>query len=281
MFVDSHAHLTAKDFDDDRDEVIRRAIDAGVAIIVNPAVDEADSRRAIELAEKHPAVFACVGIHPHQASHADENALANIEELSRHPRVVGIGEIGLDYYYDFAPKDIQQRIFRSQIEIAQRRNLPIVIHTRESIDDTVRIVGECIASYPAWRTRGQDSPVPRGVFHCFSGDVAMANTVVGMRFYVSFPGMVTFKKAELAQSVASAVSLDNLLLETDSPYLAPVPHRGSRNEPAHIPLIASKIAGLRGQTVEEVARITSRNVYDLFGIGKEEPPVFTAMAPSG
>jgi TatD DNase family protein len=271
MFIDSHAHLTSKDFDADCDEVIRRAIDAGVTFIVNPAVDVADSRRAIELAEKHSCVFACVGFHPHQASHADDESLAVIEELSRHPKVVGIGEIGLDYYYDFAPKDVQQHVFRMQMEIAQRRNLPVVIHTRESIDDTVRLVGESIAARSSWRGRGQGLPAPRGVFHCFSGDFAMARKVIGMRFYVSFPGMVTFKKAELAQSVAAAVPLDDLLLETDSPYLAPVPHRGSRNEPAHIPLIAKKVAELQGQTVDDVARITSYNVYDLFGIGEEEP----------
>jgi TatD DNase family protein len=271
VFVDSHAHLTSKDFAGDREAVISRAIDAGVAYIVNPAVDVADSYRAIELAEKHASVFACVGVHPHQASHADEKALSIIEELSAHPKVVAIGEIGLDYFYDFAPKDVQQRVFRHQIEIAQRHNLPVVIHTRESIDDTVRIVGEGITLLPSWRTRGHDLPGARGVFHCFSGDLAMANKVIGMRFYVSFPGMVTFKKAEMAQSVAAAIPLDDLLLETDSPYLAPVPHRGSRNEPANIPLIAKKIAELQGQTVDDVARMTSFNVHDLFGIGEEEP----------
>ncbi len=271
MFIDSHAHLTSKDFDADRDEVIRRAQDAGVTSIVNPSVDLDDSRNAIELAEKHACVYACVGFHPHQANHADEQSLIAIEELSKHPKVVAIGEIGLDYYYDFAPKDVQQRVFRLQMEIAQRCNLPVVIHTRDSIEDTVRIAGECIARKPGWRVRGAGLPAPRGVFHCFSGDLTTAIRVINMRFYVSFPGMVTFKNAESARVVAAGVPLDDLLLETDSPYLAPAPHRGKRNEPSNIPVIARKIADLQAQQLEDVARITSGNAHDLFGVGEPEP----------
>ncbi|MDH4070448.1 MAG: TatD family hydrolase [Ignavibacteria bacterium] len=270
-FVDSHLHLTAKEFDADRDEVIARAVDSGVRFLVNPAVDLADSRKAVELAEKHASVYACVGVHPHEAAKATENDLRELEELSRHPRVVAIGEIGLDYYYDFAPQDVQQRVYADQIAIAQRCNLPIVVHTRDSIGDTIRITEECIRKDSGWRRRDAQRPAPRGVFHCFSGDLAAAKKVIMMRFYVSFPGIITFKKSELAQTVAAGVAMEDLLLETDSPYLAPVPHRGTRNEPAHIPLIARKLADIRSLPVEDVARTTSYNVYDLFGIGDPEP----------
>lgn len=270
-FIDSHLHLTAKEFDGDREEVIARAIDNGVRYFVNPAVDLADSRKAVELAEKHDAVYACVGVHPHEAAKTTEKDLLEIEELSNHPRVVAIGEIGLDYYYDFAPADVQQRVYADQIAIAQRRNLPIVVHTRDSIDDTIRITEECIGKDSGWRRRGGRRPAPRGVFHCFSGDLATARKVIMMRFYVSFPGIITFKKSDMAQTVAAGVAMDDLLLETDSPYLAPVPHRGTRNEPAHIPLIAEKLAAIRRLPVEDVARMTSYNVNDLFGIGDPEP----------
>jgi len=277
-FIDSHAHLTSEQFKNDRDEVIRRAVDAGVRYIVNPGTDLEDSKRAIELAEKHEGMYACVGFHPHEAKKADDRSLQQIEDLSKHPKVVAIGEIGLDFHYDFSPRDVQERVFKSQIEIAQRRNLPIVIHTRESIEETVMIVEGSISATQQWRsqlaTEHSRYPAPRGVFHCFSGDATTAWKVVSMGFFVSLPGVVTFKNAGLAAEVAARVSVEHLMLETDSPYLAPVPHRGKRNEPANIPLIAAKIAELQGLSVEDVARATNFSAFKLFGIGEMPPPAF-------
>ncbi len=279
MFIDSHAHITSDQFNDDRDETIQRAIDAGVEYIVNPGTDLEDSRRAVALSEKHPEVYACVGFHPHDAKKADDASLKEIEELSKHPKVVAIGEIGLDFHYDFSPRDLQAEVFKKQIEIAQRRNLPIVIHTRESNDETIKIVEEALVTAPNWRsqmaTPHSRFPAPKGVFHCFSGDVALAWKVINMGFYVSMPGVVTFKNAGFAAEVAAKVSSEHFLLETDCPYLAPVPHRGKRNEPSNIPLIAEKIAALQHLTVEDIGRATNYSAYKLFGIGKPGAPQTT------
>ncbi len=279
MYIDSHAHLTSSQFDTDREDVIARARDAGVRIIINPATDVDDSRRILELAEKHENVFACVGIHPHESAKADQASLDEIERLSQHPKVVAIGEIGLDYYYDFSPKDVQKEIFKAQIDIARRRELPIVIHTRDSNDDTVAIVQEAVVRFPDWRQSQKPPhsryPAPKGVFHCFSGDAQLAWKVINLGFYVSLPGIVTFKKAEQAVEVASRVSCEHFLLETDSPYLAPVPHRGKRNEPANIPLIAERIAALQHLSIEDIARATNYSAYRLFGVGEIGAPTFT------
>jgi len=276
MFVDSHAHLTSDQFKEDREQVIRRAIDAGMKYIVNPGTDLEDSRRAVELAEKHPEVYACVGFHPHEARKADDTSLRAIEELSNHPKVVAIGEIGLDFHYDFSPRDIQAEIFKAQIGIAQRRNLPIVIHTRESNEETIRIVEGAMGGEPLWRSQMATPfsrfPAPKGVFHCFSGDTAIAWHVIRMGFFVSMPGVVTFKNPGFAAEVARDISIEHLLLETDSPYLAPVPYRGKRNEPSHIPLIAKRIADLQHLSLDDVARTTNYNILKLFGIGEVEEP---------
>ncbi|MEK9138729.1 MAG: TatD family hydrolase [Bacteroidota bacterium] len=279
MFIDSHAHLTSEQFNSDRDETIQRAVNAGIAFIINPGTDLEDSRRAIALAEKHPQVYACVGFHPHDAKEATDASLKEIEELSKHPKVVAIGEIGLDFHYDFSPRDVQAGVFRAQIEIAQRRNLPIVIHTRESNEETIKIVENALAAAPQWRsqmaTPHSRYPAPKGVFHCFSGDAKLAWKVINMGFYVSLPGVVTFKNAGLAADVAANVSVEHFLLETDSPHLAPVPHRSKRNEPSNIPLIADKIASLQHLVVEDVARATNYSAFKLFGIGKPDVPRIT------
>lgn len=279
MFIDSHAHLTSPQFDSDREDVLARARDAGVHMIINPATDVEDSMRVLELAEKHENVYACVGIHPHEAAKATDSSLEEIERLSRHPKVVAIGEIGLDYYYDFSPKDVQKEMFKAQIDIARRRDLPIVIHTRDSLDDTITIVEEALDRYPEWRQSQKPShsryPAPKGVFHCFSGDPKTAWKVIQLGFYVSLPGIVTFKKAGQAVEVATRLSCEHFLLETDSPYLAPVPHRGKRNEPANIPLIAEKIATLQNLSVEDIARATNYSAHRLFGVGEMGPPKFT------
>jgi TatD DNase family protein len=280
MFIDSHAHLTAEAFAHDRDEVIRRALDAGVEYIVNPGTDLEDSRAAVELADKYASVYACVGFHPHDANKADEKSLLEIEELCKHPRVVGIGEIGLDFYYNFSPRDRQEAVFNEQIGLARRQHLPIVIHTREAIEPTLRIVEEAVAQHGgSWRAPAvathsrQNSPL--GVFHCFPGDVATAWKVIGMGFFVSVPGIVTFKKSGFATAVAEEISPEHLLLETDSPYLAPVPHRGKRNEPANLPLIAERIAQLQHLSAEDIGRATNYNILRLFGIGSVAAPQIT------
>ncbi len=276
--VDSHSHCTSREFDADRDAVIRRALDAGCRAIVNPATNLQDSREAVALADTYPEVFACVGFHPHDARDADEKSLREIEELSRHPKVVAIGEIGLDFHYELSPRDVQERVFRAQMEIARRRDLPVVIHTRESTPTTLRIVEEYAAAKD-WRARRltPDSrhSLPKGVFHCFSGNLEEAWQAIRAGFMISFPGIITFKNAGLAARVASAISCEHLLLETDSPYLAPVPHRGTRNEPAHLPLIAQKLAELQRLSAEDVARATGYGAYRLFGIGSVGPGRFT------
>ncbi len=279
LLIDSHAHLSSKEFDADRAEVIRRAFDAGVAFIVNPGTTVEDSRKGIDISREHAEVFACVGIHPHEARTADSEALRAIEELSLEPKVVAIGEIGLDFHYDYSPRDVQEQVFRSQLEIAARVDLPVVIHTRESFDRTVTIIEEFVADHPSWGSRFSplDSRYPplRGVFHCFPGDVAAAWRVINLGFFVSLPGIVTFKNAGTATSVAASVSPEHLLLETDSPYLSPVPHRGSRNEPSRIPLIAAKIAELQHLSTDDIARTTAYGAFTLFGIGSRPEPVYT------
>ncbi len=282
MFVDTHAHLTAKDFESDLVEVVKRAREAGVLSIVVPGTDVETSRAAVRLAERFETVVACVGIHPHEAAKADDAGLQEIERLSEHPRVVAIGEIGLDYHYDLAPRERQREILSRQLAIARRRDLPVVIHSRESEEDAIRLVGESIEADATWRRQHAGEfdrfPPPRGVFHCFPGDVAMAWKVIRMGFYISMPGLVTFGnrpgKPNLMAEVAAKVSAEHILLETDSPYLAPIPHRGKRNEPSHIPLIAAKIAELQGLSIEDIARTSSFGAHRLFGIGSYPEPTF-------
>jgi TatD DNase family protein len=279
MLVDTHAHLTAKEFDADRDVVITRARDAGVAIIINPATTVEDSRRAVELAERHPGVYACVGIHPHEASGGTDDALAEIERLSAHPRVVGIGEIGLDHHYNFAPRDAQERVFREQIKIACRRDLPVVVHTRDSMDDALRVVSAEVALQPEWRSHHalprSRYPGPRGVFHCFGGSMDEAWALIRMGFSISFPGLLTFKNAAAAREVAGGISLEHIMLETDSPYMAPVPHRGTRNEPMRLSLVAEALAGLQGLSADDVARSTAHTAHRVFGVGDTPGPRIT------
>jgi len=280
MFIDSHAHLFFKDFHTDLDDVIRRAQDAGVEYIVCPGTDLPTSRQSIELAEKYDMVYACVGFHPHDASKADESSLHEIEKLSHHPKAVAIGEIGLDYHYNFSPPEQQREIFSRQIDIAAQRNLPIVIHSREAEDDTLRIVEEKIKTHTGWRSslvhEHDRYPPPKGVFHCFPGDTAMARKVIDWGFYISIPGPVTFGskpgKPNSMVDVVSNVSAEHILLETDCPYLTPAPNRGKRNEPSNIPFIAKKIAELQGLSVEDIGRASNFGAYKLFGIGTYPEP---------
>jgi TatD DNase family protein len=278
-FIDTHAHLTAREFDADRDDVLARAADAGIRFIVNPGTNLDDSRRAVELADRCPMVYAAVGYHPHDARLADDDGLAAIEELSKHPRVVAIGEIGLDFHYDLSPRDAQERAFAAQLAIAQRRDLPVIIHTRESLERTIGMLSGSIAACPSWREShrpaGSRIPGARGVFHCYPGDVPTAWQLVGMGFLISLPGIVTFKKPGHAVDVAGAISIEHQMLETDSPYLSPVPYRGTRNEPSRIPLIAERIAETQHLSVEDIARSTNVAAFRLFGIGEKPEPRFT------
>ncbi len=279
MYVDSHCHLTAREFDVDRAEVIQRALDAGVHAMVCPGTTIEDSRRAVELASKYAAVYACVGVHPHEAAKAGERMLKELEELSHLPKVVGIGEIGLDFHYDFSPPDVQERVFRDQLFLARQCNLPVVIHTRESMDRTLLILEQFLHDDSVWRESptpvASRYPHPKGVFHCYPGDTATAWRLLSAGFSISFPGIVTFKKGGMAQEVAASIPIEHMLLETDSPYLAPVPLRGKRNEPSNVSRIAEKIAELQGLSASDVARATNYAALKLFGIGSIGQPQYT------
>lgn len=206
----------------------------------------------MELAEKYPFIYAVIGWHPVDAIDCTEDDLQWIEELSAHKKVVGIGETGLDYYWDKSPKEIQQTIFRKQIRLAQKVNLPIIIHNREATEDVVRILKE------------EEAHLTGGIMHCFGGSVETAKQCIDMNFMISLGGPVTFKNAKKPKEVATEISLDHLLIETDAPYLAPHPHRGKRNEPALVALVAEEIARLKGISVEEVAEATTRNAKRFF-----------------
>ena len=267
MFIDSHAHLEGKRYDSDRDDVLARAkqsgIEAYLAIGNGDGPDTADC--GIQLAEKYgrkaeyPEIWASVGIHPHEASLADEAAYARLEQWSRHPKVVAWGEIGLDYFYDHSPRDIQQRVFLAQMELAGAARLPIIIHCRPSgnsenaWDDCLGLIAE------HWTATGLG-----GILHCFTGNVEHARRGLDLGFMISFAGNITFPKAQNIRDAAQVVPLDRMLIETDSPYLAPIPHRGQRNEPAFVKEVARQLAESRGVSTEEIGAQTTQNFYRLF-----------------
>ncbi|MCX6135841.1 MAG: YchF/TatD family DNA exonuclease [Ignavibacteriales bacterium] len=275
MYIDSHAHIYFEDFKTDLDGVLTRARDAGVEAIIVPGTTLESSLEAVSLAEKYDDVYATVGIHPHDASKATPDVLQQIEELSKNPRVVAIGEIGVDYHYDFSPRDVQRVVFQRQIEIAVRRNLPIVVHTRESLEDALRAVEDAVREHPDWRANRQNVhtryPALRGVFHCFPGGAEDVWKLLDLGFLVSYPGIVTFKNSPSLETLRKT-GFDHILLETDAPFMSPVPLRGKRNEPANVVLIARKIAELFGVSEEDVARTARFNTKKLFGIGPMEPP---------
>lgn len=276
MLIDSHAHLFNGDYDEDIESVIRRAGEAEVGFCVVPGTDLATSRQAVELAERFPGVFAAVGYHPLDLAGISDAGLTAIEELSHHPKVVAIGEIGVDYFYDKSPRSVQLEMFRRQIALAIRRDLPVIIHTRDSMADTVALVKEVVTAHPEWR-RNIDTGrgfLPRGVFHCYSGDAATAYELIRSGFLISFTGSITFKNSS-ASDVLAAVGYDHIMLETDAPFMAPVPYRGKRNEPSHLPLIAAKVAEVCHATMEDVVRTTTFNAKRLFSLGEPDAPVFT------
>ena len=256
MFVDSHAHVDGEEFDADRDEVMARARAAGVRAILNVGTGDPHSgslERAVRIAESYEGVWAAVGVHPHDARLFDEAAEGRLLELIKGRRkIVAWGEIGLDYHYDNSPRDRQREAFVRQLRLARGAGLPVVIHSREADDDTMAIL------------RDEWAAETGGVLHCFGGGPRMAESALDLGFYVSFAGNVTFKKAEPLREVARAVPLERLLVETDCPYLAPVPHRGRRNEPAFVVDTARFLAELRGTCHQEIGRATSSNFSKLF-----------------
>ena len=264
-YIDSHAHLFFTDYADDFAAVLLRAKDVGVDAIIVPGTDLKSSKDALQLADRYENIYACVGIHPHDVSKANHNDLSEIEKLCDNPKVVAIGEIGLDYHYDFSLPELQCKYFTEQMEIAIRNNLPVVLHMRESTEDTFSIVERIVNANPNWKDSCKE-PM-RGVFHCFPGTADQAAFVIGLGFCISYPGIVTFKKSNGIE-VIKKIGIHNLLLETDSPYMTPVPLRGKRNEPANVALIGRKIAEALEIAEEEVARITSENAIRLFSINR-------------
>jgi TatD DNase family protein len=251
MLVDSHAHLQWDRFDKDRDAVIKRAVNAGVKKIVTIGFDMAGSRRGVQLAQKHPAIYATVGIHPHNASQLDDLGLNELKRLTEEPRVVAIGEIGLDYYRLLSPKRAQQDAFRAQLLLAEELQLPVVIHDRDAHADIL----ETLTEFKNKLT---------GVLHCFSGSQQMATQCMKFGFYVSFAGNVTFPNAHRLHELANDIGLKKMLVETDCPWLAPQAVRGRRNEPAFLPYTVEKIASLKKMSMDTVATATTRNAHKVF-----------------
>ncbi len=263
MFVDSHAHLFYPNFNGEVEQIIQRAKTAGVDYILVPATDLASSAQAIDLAEQFDMVYAAVGVHPHDTNEWEDSLIPKLEKLARHPKVVAIGEIGLDYYYDFSPKEKQIHAFKKQIDLALKVNKPIIVHNRQSNDDIMEIIRE-------YKNSGL-----RAHFHCFAGNTTEAKELIEMRHFISFTGNITFKKADDIRKIVSQLSVEDMLLETDSPFLTPVPYRGKRNEPSYITFIAEKLAELKHLRIEDVARTTSYNAYRLYGIGEKPPLSYT------
>ena len=251
MLIDTHAHLQLEHFDADREEVIRRAAEAGVEMIICVSTDVASSRQAIALAEKHPGIFAAVGIHPNDCGAAAGKDFVEIAELARHPKVVAIGEIGLDYYWKHVDPATQARAFVKQLELAWQIDKPVIIHNREAGEDILATL------------QGAGLTRLRGVFHCFSENAEYAERVLALGCHISFTGNLTYKKSPLP-AIAEKIPLERLLLETDCPFMAPMPHRGKRNEPAFTAAIAAQLAALKNIETSHLSRLTSQNAARLF-----------------
>jgi len=267
MFIDSHCHIDGPEYDADREEVIARACEAGVTTMLTVGTGDPHSdaiSRAVDLAEKQEGVYAAVGVHPHDAKLFDDAAEQRLIDLVRQSkRVIAWGEIGLDYHYDHSPRDVQREAFRRQLRIAREHNLPVVIHSREADSDTIDMLREELSGHAKDREHA-------GVLHCFGGSLAMARDAIELGFFISFAGNLTFKKAEELRDVARQLPLDRLLVETDCPYLTPVPFRGRRNEPARVIETARCLAEIHGKELEEVGRMTSENFERLFRIDRSE-----------
>ncbi len=253
VLIDSHAHIYYRDFTGDFEDMLKRAEDAGVSAVVVVGTDIESSRESAELAEKYPHLYAAVGVHPHDAGRVTDACYDIIRDLAvSSQKIVAIGEIGLDFYRDRSPRDVQEVVFRCFLRLAAELNKPVIIHDRDAHERVMTILRE--------------ESVRKGVLHCFSGDVAMAAEATALGLYISIPGTITYPGNQSLRDVVSSVSIDRMLVETDCPYLTPVPHRGKRNEPSYVMLAAEKLAEVKGLTLEDVARITTKNASDLFGI---------------
>lgn len=256
MLIDTHTHIADKEFDSDRDAVIQRALEADVKKMVLIGTGLASSQRAVALAEQHPFLWATVGLHPHDAKEMTDDLLTAFDELSRHPKVVGWGEIGLDFYYEHSSREEQRNAFIEQIRLAKKRQLPLVIHTRDAWQETFELcesekIKEHAEKFGA-------------VLHCFTGDTETALRGVELGFFISFSGIMTFPKAASVQEAAATVGLNKIVIETDAPYLSPQGYRGKRNEPAYVRVIAEKLAALRNLPVDVIAKTTTENAERLF-----------------
>lgn len=259
MLIDSHAHLEMPEFKKDLEEVLQRAKESGVAYIFTVGTEKRDWKRAVEIANSHPSIYAILGIHPHNAKEIDEWTYPALKELCHNEKVKAFGEIGLDFFRNLSPRDIQLKRFREQIGLAKELGLPMVVHDREAHQETLEILksesaGEC-----------------GGIIHCFSGDDEMAKACIDMGFYISIPGSITFKNAERFRQIVSRIPLEWLIVETDAPFLAPEPFRGKRNEPSYVRYTAQKVAEIKKVPFEKVAEVTTENalrVYRLKDLGK-------------
>lgn len=251
MLIDAHAHLDDKAFSRDRGRVIEKVRDQGI-VVINAGCDIPTSRFSVELAQEHDFIFACVGIHPHEAKGVSEGYIDTIKELAAKPKVVAIGEIGLDYHYDFSDRATQKKVFWEQLQLAKQLDIPVVIHDREAHQDTLEIL--------------KKSGIKKGLMHCFSGSLDMAKKLMKLEFYFSFGGPITFKNAKRPKEVAANLPLETIILETDCPYLTPEPHRGRRNDPTMVKFVAQSLANLKRMPFEDIQSAVNKNTIKLFSI---------------
>lgn len=254
---DSHAHLDDEAFDYDREKVIENLKENNIGWVLNPGADMPSSRRAVKLASEYENIYAAIGVHPHDAENFKEEDILELKELAKNKKVVAIGEIGLDYYYDNSPRDIQRKVFKRQMDLAYELNLPVAIHSRDATGETFEILSEYKGKV-------------KGIIHCYTGAIEMAKRYIDLGYYISIAGPVTFKNARVVKEMAEEVPISRLLIETDSPYMAPTPFRGKRNEPKYVRYVAEEIAKLKDMDVDELIAITRQNTVDILNIeGKE------------
>lgn len=267
MLIDSHCHLDFPAFNGDRPDVLARAALAGVGIILNPSIDVANSAQVVELAEQHETLYAAIGVHPNSSPSWAAGSETELKKLAGKEKVVAIGEIGLDYYRDSAPRDLQKQAFGRQLELAAELDLPVIVHNREASEDVLSM----LLNWQADLARSGSPLAERpGVLHSFSGDATLAEKAIAAYFFIGFTGPLTFKNALELQALATSLPLENILVETDSPFLSPHPLRGQRNEPARVKLVAEKLAELKGLAFDEVAATTSANAQRLFRFGERQ-----------
>jgi TatD DNase family protein len=256
--IDTHCHITFDSYNDDRQEIIEAAAQVGVTRIIIPSVDVESTPEIIALAQSHEGIFSCVGVHPNSTTHFDDESLSAIEKQSHEAKVVAVGEIGLDYYWDKSPKDKQIAAFEAQLELAAKRELPVIIHNREASEDVLDVLEQWVNNIPdSLKTRP-------GVLHSFSAPQDIADRALAIGFYLGFTGPITFKKADDLRRIAANVPIDRILVETDGPFLTPEPYRGKRNKPEYIPYIVDRLAGLKAMTIEALAAATTANAIRLF-----------------